>query len=126
MADYDTLLVFEPDVLIRQPLCEFLRDCGYTVIEAGNAREAKVIMEGVTAVDVLLADARTEGAFDLASWARSNRSDIEIYLVPSTERAAAVAGELCGESPSSSGLHHHQMLLDRIKSLVGRRKRKAA
>jgi DNA-binding NtrC family response regulator len=36
-----TILVVEDEVLIRLPLAEYLRDCGYRVFEASNVAEAK-------------------------------------------------------------------------------------
>jgi DNA-binding response OmpR family regulator len=36
-----TILVVERDILVRQPLAQYLRDCGYRVLEAVNAVEAR-------------------------------------------------------------------------------------
>jgi hypothetical protein len=36
-----TILVVEDEVLIRLPLAEYLRDCGYRVFEASNVAEAR-------------------------------------------------------------------------------------
>jgi CheY-like chemotaxis protein len=35
----DTILVVEDDVLVRMPISQYLRDCGYRVIEAANAQK---------------------------------------------------------------------------------------
>jgi DNA-binding NtrC family response regulator len=40
----ETILVVEDDVLVRMPISQYLRDCGYKVIEATNAEEAKTIL----------------------------------------------------------------------------------
>ena len=33
-----TILVVEPDILVRTTIAEYLRDCGYTVLEGGTCR----------------------------------------------------------------------------------------
>jgi CheY-like chemotaxis protein len=40
----ETVLVVEDDVLIRMPISQYLRDCGYRVIEAANADEAMAVL----------------------------------------------------------------------------------
>ena len=48
----ETVLLVEDEVLIRMPIAEYLRDCGYKVIEAVNADEAMaVLLHKETVVD---------------------------------------------------------------------------
>ena len=42
-ANQETILVVEDDVLVRMPIAQYLRDCGYKVIEAANADEATTV-----------------------------------------------------------------------------------
>ena len=45
------ILFVEDEVLVRMPIAQYLRDCGYRVIEAANAEEAMtVLMQKETAV----------------------------------------------------------------------------
>ena len=44
-ARADTVLVLDDDVLVRMPICQYLRDCGYRVLEAANANEAATILQ---------------------------------------------------------------------------------
>ena len=47
-----TILVVEDEVLVRMPIAQYLRDCGYKVIEAVNADEAiTVLLHKETVVD---------------------------------------------------------------------------
>jgi CheY-like chemotaxis protein len=40
----ETILVVEDDVLVRMPISQYLRDCGYKIIEAANADEAMTVL----------------------------------------------------------------------------------
>ena len=40
-----TLLIVESDILVRHPIAEYLRECGYKVLEAGNTDEALFIID---------------------------------------------------------------------------------
>ena len=42
--DEDTLLIVEEDILIRHPLAEYLRDCGFKVVEASGTADARVLI----------------------------------------------------------------------------------
>jgi CheY-like chemotaxis protein len=39
-ANIKTILVLDDDVLVRMPVVQFLRDCGYRVVEAASTDEA--------------------------------------------------------------------------------------
>jgi hypothetical protein len=39
----ETVLVVEDEILIRMPISQYLRDCGYKVIEAASADEAMMV-----------------------------------------------------------------------------------
>jgi CheY-like chemotaxis protein len=50
-----TVPVVESDILVRQPIATYLRDCGYRVLEAVNGTEAREYLAGGRhAVDVAL------------------------------------------------------------------------
>ncbi len=40
-----TVLLVEGDVLIRMPVAEYLRECGYRVMEAANVDEAVAVLD---------------------------------------------------------------------------------
>jgi CheY-like chemotaxis protein len=44
-ANSRTVLVLDDDVLVRMPVVQFLRDCGYRVVEAASTDEATVILQ---------------------------------------------------------------------------------
>ena len=119
------ILVVDSEVLIRMVIAQYLRDCGYRVIEAVSAEEALTILNHPElAVDVVLSDVEQGGPMDgfgLAQWARANKPGVTVVLAASATRAAGIAADLCEASPLLSRPYDRQVLLDRIKrSTAGR------
>ena len=121
----DTVLVLDDDVLIRMPICQYLRDCGYRVLEAASAAEATIILQKRDIqVDVVLTDIEMPGemnGFGFAQWARSVRPESNIVLAGTPERAAHAAGELCEHGPILTKPYDHKIALDHIKRLLAAR-----
>jgi CheY-like chemotaxis protein len=122
----DTVLVVEDEVLIRMVISEYLRHCGYRVIEAASGNEAVMVLEQVDiVVDVVLSDTEMPGAIDgfaLAKWVRANKPDVEVILVGSPARAADAAAKLCEAGPTFSKPYEPHIVVDRIKRLLAQRK----
>lgn len=121
-----TVLVVE-EVLVRLALADYLRDCGYKVVEAASAEEALLVLkEAALAVDVLFSAVELPGAMDgfgLAQWTRANRPGLEVILAGSVPRAVTAATELCEEGPVPRP-YEPQTVHDRIRRLLARRDRK--
>src|ERR1700749_336201 len=83
------VLLVEGDIVVRLPLGEYLRDCGFTVFEASNGDEAKTLLTSPGApIEIVLADMATDGSgFALRQWMRENNHPAEIILAGSIERA---------------------------------------
>lgn len=78
-----TVLVVEDELMVRMPIAEFLRDCGYNVIEAGNAGEAIAAMDADEPVSLVFSDIRMPGQMDgfgLAEWFRSHYPNVPVLL----------------------------------------------
>jgi CheY-like chemotaxis protein len=68
-----TILVVEDEVLIRLAVCDFLRECGYRVLEAGTGEEAQAIFGSDEPIEVLFSDIDLGSGingFMLATWVR--------------------------------------------------------
>jgi DNA-binding response OmpR family regulator len=128
-ASIQTVLVVDDDVLMRMPICQYLRDCGYRVLEAASADEATTILQKPDIhVDAILSDVEMRGkmnGFSFAQWARSVRPGVNIVLAGTPERAAQAAGELCEQGPILVKPYDHKIVLDRIKRLLAARARQA-
>jgi CheY-like chemotaxis protein len=126
-SESPTVLVLEPDIVVRHGISEYLRDCGYTVIETASGDEAMLVLKASgMRIAVLLADATAPGTpdgFGLAQWVRANRSGIDVILTGTPERAAKEAGDLCEDGPTLSKPYDPQVMVDRIKRLQAARKR---
>jgi len=119
-----TILVVEDEVIIRMVISEYLRDCGYKVVEAANADEALIVLQNSDiTVEVIFSDIEMPGSMDgfaLAQWARANRPDLDVILVGSVPRAASAATDLC-EQGHLSKPYESQVVVDRIRRLIAAR-----
>jgi DNA-binding NtrC family response regulator len=110
---------------VRTPLAEYLRECGYHVIEAVDAVEAREVLGAAADITLVLADADAPegGGFALQAWIRENYPDIEVMLAGSVTRAVEKAGDICKAGPAVSRPYHHQFVLDTIRRLLAARER---
>lgn len=63
--------------MVRMPIAEYLRDCGYNVLEAGDAAEAMAAVHSGGVVSLVFSDVRMPGPMDgfgLARWLQKNHS----------------------------------------------------
>lgn len=58
------LLVVEDEVLVRLSVCDFLRSAGFTVIEAGSAREALAVLRARDDIALVVTDIRMSHAME--------------------------------------------------------------
>jgi CheY-like chemotaxis protein len=112
--EIQTILVVEDDVLVRMPIAQYLRDCGYKVIEASNADQAmQVLMHQETPLDVVFSDIDMPGAVDgveLAKWIREHRRGLEVLLAGTVPRDAESAKDPCDRVPKpyeAQVVHNH-------------------
>ena len=120
----ETILVVEDEVLIRIAISEYLRSCGYKVIEAANSDEAIIVLQDPEiTIDVVFSDIEMPGSMDgfaLSQWIRANRTDIEVILAGSVPRAVSAASDLCDEGPLPKP-YEPQVVVDRIRRLIAAR-----
>jgi len=124
-ANQETVLVVEDDVLIRMPIAQYLRDCGYRVIEAVNADEAMIVLlQREINVDIVFSDIEMPGSVDgfgLAKWIRENRSGMDVILAGTPPRSVEAARDLCEEG-SLPKPYDAQVVHNRIRRLLAARK----
>ena len=119
----DSVLVIDGDVLVRHALADYLRNCGYVVIEAATTDEAVIVVEREPLIiHAVLCHAQAPGTlnpFEFRSWAKERRSALEIALAGTVETAAHKAAELCEEGPELARPYDPQSVADYVRRIVG-------
>lgn len=123
MSSEEAVLLIEGDILLRHPLAEYLRECGFVVHEAANGEEAKAALGSRKLnVGIVFADMTTVGSgFQLQAWIRSQMPDVEVILAGSIDKAVDQAGRLCNDGPALVKPYEHRLILDRIRKSLSRR-----
>jgi CheY-like chemotaxis protein len=118
-----TILIVEDEVLIRFDVADYLRACGYQVIEAVHATEALAVLQSGRRVDLVFSDVQLPGSMDgfgLARWVRAHRPNIKVILTSGVIRSTEIARELCDEGPLEQKPYDPQQLLNRIRASLAR------
>jgi CheY-like chemotaxis protein len=82
-ANRPCILIVEDELLTRIAAAEYLRDCGYTVIEAANAEEARLVVSSRAYIDLVFTDIQMPGDMDgrsLAGWLARQKPDLPVIL----------------------------------------------
>jgi DNA-binding response OmpR family regulator len=119
-----TVLVLEPDILVRMIISDYLRDCGFKVVEGVTADDTVAVLESGQKIDIIFAEVQLSGSMDgfgLAQWVREKQPDIDMILTAGIARAAEKAGDLCDEGPLEKP-YHPQEVVRRINILLERRR----
>ena len=110
---------------MRMPIAQYLRDCGYKVIEAASADEAMaVLLHRETVVDIVFSDIEMPGSadgFGLAKWIREHRPGLDVVLAGTIPRTVESAKELC-EAGSVPKPYEAQAVHNHIRRLLAARK----
>jgi CheY-like chemotaxis protein len=109
-----TILVVEDEEPIRTCTSEFLRECGYFVIEAGDVAEAKDMLRNRD-VDLVFSDINMpnrESGFALEKWIRHEYPAVKVLLTSGYPQATCDTRDL--REPMLSKPCSYAMLLRRI------------
>jgi CheY-like chemotaxis protein len=121
------ILVVDGDILSRHAIADYLRHCGYKVVEAVSTDEAITALgDPKLAVDVILCDIAaigTQTGFELANWVRKNHPELEVRIAGSLAGAADTAADLCESGPHLTRPYEPQAVVDYIKRLRAARDR---
>ena len=82
------VLVVEDELSVREVLSEELREAGFTVLEASNAREALDLLHANTALDLVITDIAMPGPMDGVGLARRLKAEVPGLIVVLTSGLA--------------------------------------
>jgi DNA-binding response OmpR family regulator len=119
-----TILVVEPDILIRTTISEYLRECGYRVIESVSADDVWTVLKSNTRLDVVFAELHLSGqtlGFSLATELRQTHPQIDVILTSGVADAAEKSSDLCEQGPLKKPYHPKEVAA-RIHLLLERRR----
>jgi len=104
------------------PVAEFLRGCGYRVLEAKSADEAILLIEDDTFTpEVVVSSVEIAGdGFGIAKWIKNNKPDLALILTGTPKRAVDVAASLCEKGPLAAP-YDSQILHRRLLRLIASR-----
>jgi PAS domain S-box-containing protein len=91
----ETILVVEDDTTVRLVICDSLKDLGYKIFTAPDAREAIVLLRTSQHVDLLISDVvlpHVNGR-KLAATARGLRANLKVLFVSGYAENATVRGD---------------------------------
>jgi CheY-like chemotaxis protein len=117
------ILVVDGDVLVRHAIADYLRHCGYVVVEASSTDEAMIVLQDESiGLDAVLCDAQAPGslnAFQFRAKAADIRKHVQVTLAGNVEAAADKAAELCDDGPHLARPYDPQSAVDYIRRLLG-------
>ena len=118
------VMVVEPDVLVRMVVADYLRECGYKVIEGVAAADVWAVLQIGDHIDVLLVDFDLAGdvdGFTVATRIRQTYADVDVILTSGVSDAADKAQDLCEDGPLKKP-YQPKDVEARIKTLQARRR----
>ena len=123
----NSVLVIDGDILSRHAIADYLRRCGYIVVEAVSTDEAMAALsEPILSIDVIMCDVQaigTQSAFQFANWVKQNHPALAVKLAGDLASVATTAAELCEGGPHLARPYEPQAVVDYIFQLRAERDR---
>lgn len=116
------LVVVDDDLLVREPISDYLREVGYEVLEAGDAHQAIDLVDHAAHVDLVFSDVRMPGELDgvgLARWVRSHRPELPVLLTSGYDAGGWLGNELGQEVRLIQKPYTQDQVLRQIRRLLG-------
>jgi DNA-binding response OmpR family regulator len=118
------VMVIEPEVLVRMSVADYLRECGYKVIEGVTAEDVETVLHSAVPLNVVFTEVKLPGKIDgfaLARTLRQTHPHIDVILSSGVAGAAEKSRDLCEDGPMKKP-YRAEDVLARIRSLLERRR----
>ncbi len=120
-----SILIVDGEVLVRHAIADYLRSCGFIVIEASTTDEAATALtDRDLPIDAVLCDAEAPGShnpFQLRSWIAElgHREGLMLVLAGNIEAAVQEAADLCERGPHLARPYDPQGVVNHIRRMLG-------
>ena len=109
---------------MRASISDYLRECGYRVIEGATADDAWAALAANISLDIVFSEVTLPGSmngFELARAIRRSHPGIDVILTTGIADAAHKSEDLCDQSPIQKP-YNHRDLAAQMHRLVARRR----
>jgi DNA-binding NtrC family response regulator len=116
-----TILVVEDEILTRVASADYLRSCGYRVLEAASAGEAQAIFHSGEPIRILFTDIQLPGGTDgfaLASWVEQNYAHVRIIMASGAPDVMKMAEAFSLKRPFLNKPYAFEVLLFHVRRLI--------
>ena len=120
-----TVLIVEDEFLLRATISDHLRDCGFLVLEACDAKEAIEVIEAGVEIEVVFTDVKMPGEIDgfgLAKWIRENQPHLPVFIASGYSGKLDIAKELCAGEQFFTKPYDIDLVAARLKETIAARK----
>ena len=115
------ILILDDDAIARSAVAAYLRECGYTAIEAATENAARTMLDSPKYdIDIVIcatSDVSSEDRFGFSRWLREQHSHVRLLMAATIEKTAKLAADVCEEGPHLRKPYDHQNLVAWIKRL---------
>lgn len=117
-----TILVVEDEVLTRVASADYLRSCGYRVLEASSGVEAQTLFTSGEPIRVLFTDVQLPGGLDgfsLANWVAQKHPHVRIIMASASPEVGKKVEDREVGRPFLAKPYAFEVLLFHIRRLIG-------
>lgn len=116
-----SILIVDGDVVTRHAISDYLRHCGYSVVEAAGTGEAMIALkEPSLSLDVIVCDVKAIGnlaGIELEKWVREHRPELKVRMANTLENVAGTAVDLCKNGPQSERSYDPESVVSYVTRL---------
>lgn len=121
-----TVLVVEDEGLIRIATADYLRDCGWNVLEAASGEEAQALFTAGGQIDAVFSDVQMSANLDgvaLARWLRAHHPGVPVVLTSGVAVLSDIPAEICAQASTFQKPYQCDAVSARLSILTGARER---
>lgn len=119
-----TILIVEYQPIIRLNIADYLRGCGFRVVETNSAAEAiQITQSGEVQVDLIFSEVQVPGEVDglgLSHWLRANKPGVSLIFTSAYAAAVEAEAVINERRPFIAKPYNQRQVVHRIRSMLAR------